>query len=219
MLNQAEFDRRIQENTEVYKRQYKNSAFDVTKYHLAYKEKGNTSIPILLKHIHDIYGAVLTGCLPTLTGKGCDAIKMIDGVSSPVELKTSYVTNDNLWSNNGILYTNAPNKRTKSGRKVESQFRAEYHIYGDADSKMIDTTLICMDSLSGELICAYTLPAHEVTDKLSPFNQKACSRTSITLKHFMSHGVKLNTIVEQLGFDNWYKRMLDMVPEGYNSGN
>lgn len=210
MLTQSEFDRRVQENTETYKVQYANSAFDVTKYHLAHKEKGKTSIPMLLKHIHDVYGAVMTGCLPTLTGKGFDAIHMEDGISRPIELKTSYVTSEHLWSNNGVLY--ASSSRERSGKKVETQLRAEYHLYSGADSKMIDTTLICMDSLSGELICAYSLPAHAIYTKLAINNT---IRKTISLKHFMEHGHKTDTIISQIGFDIWYKKMVECSPKGF----
>lgn len=214
MLTQEEFDRRVHENTETYKSQYANSAFDVTKYHLAHKEKGKTSIPMLLKHIHDIYGAAMTGCLPTLTGKGFDAIHMENGITRPIELKTSYVTSENLWSNNGILYASSCRKR--SGTKVEARLRAEYHLYSGADSKMIDTTLICMDSLSGELICAYSLPAHVIFSRLSTNNT---IRKTISLKYFMDNGHKTHTIIDQIGFNNWYKKMVEISPKGFVHGN
>lgn len=206
-LTQEEYNRRVSENTEAFISQFTNNRFEVSSYHLSTNVKGELSVPVLIKNQHDIFAAAILGVLaiPNLTG--ADAIRMVNGVPTFLELKTSYIHRSNVWKNeNGTLYVG--NYNNKNQRQcAESSLSASYHIVNNLEGKDIHTVFIALDATTNELIGAYEMSGSKVVEYLTTNKNtgvaKITRNRSIKMSTFRKYGSGTATVVPYIGWDKW----------------
>lgn len=205
-----EYLQRVNHNTNEFKRQYNRNSFDPSEFHLATSKKKELSIPMLLHNAHDIYASAMLGALAIPSFSGIDAVFLENDTLKHVELKTSYATYSSMWKTpDGQIYTGKQNLRGKK-RAITSHFRATFTISKNVQlNNVMDTYLICVDGMNNDIICAYMLDKVTVTKLLS--SQK-CTKRSIPLTTFMSHGTEIKTTIPSLGYDSWYNKVLEDIP-------
>lgn len=173
---------------------------------------GEVSIPILMNSAHNIYASAIIGVLPLIHGKGCDAIKMSDGETTPIELKTSYIDHSNLWVNqsNNKIYKGKANNHVHR-RSIYDRLKAKYLVY-NLDDKCIDTYLVCIDSDTSEIICSYSLSGTTIREIFGKEESRPKFTKDITLRMFIQHGTVSDTVVPQIGHEEWCEHMKTKVP-------
>lgn len=212
MITQEEYIKRVNENTLEWNKQRKEKSFDITKFHGFDARAGDLNHVVLLKKVHDIYGAIVLGFLPFLSEQcGADAVKLSDNSYEHVELKTCYASVSPKTAfktkSNTIYYTKDVEiwdeyvDKSKT-QLIESTFSAAFSIKNNLHTKHRETYIIAIDGNNGDIIDVFYLPGSIVVDYLK-------SSKDIKLGTFMKKGIQFRSeTFNAIGWKNWISDML-----------
>lgn len=217
MISKAEFKRRVAENTEYFQRTYKQS-LDVAKYHFFDAPAGEQSPLSLMDKVHDIITAVAVGALPLTNKSGADAIMLIDGKFTEVELKFSTIASDKytVGDRGGICIVT-----DKCRMAITNTIMAKWIISNEdhLKTKNRPSILVVFDKSTNTFIDASMISGKKTVNLLTQ-NKKSKARM-INWAGFEKHGTPVKLTVPSLGFKGLCRNILiktrdDLLKEKQN---
>jgi hypothetical protein len=202
-ISAAEFDRRVQENTDLFRKFYKTSA-DPARFHFYDARAGELSPMRLLDKVHDIFGAVAIGALPLIKGTGADAmLKHGRRAAQEIELKFCKIDSSRytVGSKDGI-YLADRKARVALSASIKGQWtiNSEQHL----QTKNRYTVLVVYDVCTDTFVEARGLDGDIVVECLSR-SKKRNGNKVITWNTFMNRGKKIDLVTKCMGYDNLQK--------------
>lgn len=211
-----QYNKRVEENSKIFKKQYKNNDFNITDYNWFDAKRKTIKVCAAKNKVDDIYAACILGFLPVSSPSGPDAYTCIDGIFVPVELKTTYINSKKIWqSDRGTAYTGKQNTETRR-TSIKSSAEASFDIRNNLLVKDLVTYLILSDSFTGKVVDAYYVSGSVVLDYLTnnknTNQEKTSSKRTIKLSTFMRLGTQAKTVVRKTGCDKWIEQVLKKAP-------
>jgi hypothetical protein len=213
----AEYNRRVNHNTEELRRQSVTNSFDMMKFHGFDVTAGSVGKFLLAKKAHDILAALHLGALPFLKeNSGTDAILLEKNIFIEIESKTSYTDVSKLFKTaKNTVYSTKRQYLTldiipkENVTLLKSCFNASYDITNNIATKGIDTYLLCADPRNDNIIDIFVIKAKVMAKYLSTRDITNSGKLCIKLSKFMSLGEKVESvIVPVIGYDVWVKSLL-----------
>ena len=199
-MNQKEFNKKVDYNTNLFNKQQVSNEFTPSLYHLWDKEPIQLSTLQYCGMDHDIYAAAVTGTVAISAKDRHDSILMKQEKIIEVELKTSYLNTKRVWRSAG-------NKIYVGDRTgIMSQLRASFGGLPPEDDMLV--YLVCCDTTGKwdtEVIDVWQMDGPMAISILAE-NQV------ISLKRFMDFGKKKRVSVETIGWSRYIKTLLKRLP-------
>lgn len=220
-ISQAEFERRVNENTAEYKRQKSRNSFDIKRFHGFDAVAGELGRYELSKKPQDILGSVELGFLPILRkNTGVDAMRLGPCGFIGIELKSSYTDERKfVRTERGAVYSATPGKiingeiRKNDTTSLKSNYNASYSIVGNIEAKYVETYLLIIDSRTDRLIDCHVMTADNIKNYLSKRIIPNSGSVQIKLSIFEKYGYRYtDTILPILGFDAWKESLIPNMP-------
>ena len=200
-MNQREFNRKVDYNTNLFNRQQESNEFTPSLYYLWDKEPKQLSTLQYCGMDHDIYAAAVTGTLAISAKDKHDSILMKRRKIIEVELKTSYLNTKNVWRSAGDkIYIG---DRTS----IKSQLRATFGGGLPPEDDML-VYLVCCDTTG-----KWDTEVIGVWQMKGPIAISILAETqNISLKRFMDFGKKKRVSVKTIGWSRYIKTLLKRLP-------
>ena len=181
LSKKEEFRKRLQYNTELFKKQLKYNKFTPSLYYLIDKKPKELSSLQYCRKSSEIWAAAVVGALCSSEMTGTDAYIMRANKINGIELKTSYISHKKIFktSNNKIY--------TYPRLQLENSFRGRYA--QNSYDPEIDDYLICCDT-SGKWNTE-VIGVWKLSGKMGQLLLNE-GITAITLKKFQIYGKQLD---------------------------
>jgi len=195
MISKAEFRRRVQENTEYFQRNYKKS-LDISRYHFFDVAAGEQAPLSLMDKVHDIMTSVAVGALPLTNKSGADAMMLIDGEITPVEMKFCTIDSNNYTVGpQGGIYVTSGNSRIALSMSITARWRigSDDHL----KTKKRHTILVVFDRATNEFVDARQLTGAQTLRLLMGVSEagKQGKARSLSWKSFDENGAPMKLVV------------------------
>jgi hypothetical protein len=208
-ISVAEYERRVQENSAVFRKFYKTSA-DPARFHFYDARAGELSPMRLLDKVHDIFGAVAIGALPLIKGTGADAMfKRAGKPVQEIELKFCKIDSSRYTVGaKGGIYLTDRKARVALSASIKGQWtiNSEKHL----QTKNRYTVLVVYDICTDTFVEARGLDGDIVVECLSR-SKKRTGNKIISWNTFMDRGKKIDLVTKYMGYDNLQKLIRSTV--------
>ena len=201
MIDQKEFNRRVEYNYKLFNKQAKTNEFTPSLYFLFDKEPKELTTLQYAKRIYDIYAAAVCGVLAISDIVDKDAISMKNGNTTKIELKTKYLETKNVFKTKkgGVFVNDRTGLHTYIRAKFNSYHEPDmpvYFVVADTSGKWGKTELIGVWQMDGE----------SVNECLKE------NKESIGLSKFLERGKRKIVKVDTIGYSNWFNTMYKRLP-------
>jgi hypothetical protein len=200
MIDQKEFDRRVEYNYNLFKKQIKSNTFTPSLYYLLETEpKGLTTLQYA-KRIWDIYAAAVCGVLAMSSNTDKDAVLIKNNNVTKIELKTSSL------ETRGVFKTTKGKVFVGYRTNLSSYLSATFSGYHESDMPVYFVLTDTSSKWETELVGVWQMDGKTVNKCLLENKQ------SIGLSKFIKYGKRKLVKVDTIGYSKWFNTMYKRLP-------
>ena len=220
MISRSTFYRRVAQNRKQLKKDRKNGQRHFTAHGYVFADGTPFDLVTETHCADDFVAAVMINALPYRTSNGVDAVMMINGVLTDVELKSRTIKTHKVWCGpRGGIYAAGTGRTASAKTPLNSAIQASYEIYTDEcrQSKYIPTIMVCIDSTTGQCIDAFILTGDaikEAFDAKEARGSKVNGNVFIKLSTFLHKGLSMSTAVPKIGYDKYKEIIVEHCDRG-----